>query len=202
MTYALLAFGLAYLIGSFPSAYIVAKLRGADIFAVGSGNMGAMNTARNLGYGLGALVLVLDASKGALATYIGLLLSSAPTPLLPALAASVGVVIGHAASLFTGFKGGKALATAFGVALVLYPLAGLVSLVILVGLTLALKKRSALAAVSAVVLHPFVVFLVTQVRYGDVGRSTALFASVAIIAAIIIVKYLPSLRQETVALKT
>ena len=106
---------LGYLIGAFPSAFLVGKLKGQNIFKVGSGNMGAMNAARNLGYGLGVLVLLVDLAKGALATYLGLQLFS--PNILPAFVAGVGAVIGHTWSIYIGFKGGKGLATGFGVSL-------------------------------------------------------------------------------------
>jgi glycerol-3-phosphate acyltransferase PlsY len=66
-----LSLGAGYLIGSLPSAALVARFKRRDIFAVGSSSMGAMNTARNLGWALGAVVLLLDLGKGALASAVG-----------------------------------------------------------------------------------------------------------------------------------
>ena len=148
----ILALLLGYVIGSFPSAYLLGKLKGKNIFKVGSGNMGAMNTARNLGYGLGILVLVLDLGKGALATYLGLKLFP---DLLPALVAGSASVLGHAWSIYIRFRGGKGLATALGVSLPLYPVGGLVSLGVLMILILIFKKVN-LASLGLAVLYPII----------------------------------------------
>lgn len=132
---------LGYLLGGLPTAAIIARLRGESIFAVGSGNMGAMNTARNLGWGLGVLVATVDVGKGALAAYLGLQMAelaslAGPTALVPALAAAAGAVLGHAFSPWVHFAGGKAIATTFGASLPLFPMVGLYYLAIIVALYL------------------------------------------------------------------
>ncbi len=65
-----------YLLGAIPTAALIARAKGKDVFTLGSGNMGAMNTARNLNIWLGALVLLLDVAKGAAATGVGMLVAS------------------------------------------------------------------------------------------------------------------------------
>jgi acyl phosphate:glycerol-3-phosphate acyltransferase len=186
----LLAFGLAYLLGSFPTAYLTGKLRGKNIFATGSGNMGAMNTARNVGYGFGILVLLIDLAKGALATYLGLQIGS----FTGALAAGIGVVLGHAFSVFVKFRGGKGLATGLGASLPLYPLGGLAALVSLF-ILMALLRNTNRASVVIAVLYPF---LVTYVAYvtGSSLSLQLLFISTFIIAVIIIIKHIPELRKR------
>ena len=191
---ALIALCMGYLLGSFPSAYLLAKLKGANIFAVGSGNMGAMNTARNLGYGLGVLVLLLDVGKGALASYFGLLLSS-DSSLLPALLGGVGAVAGHAWPIFLNFRGGKALATTLGTTLPLYPLVGLLGLALMVVLIVVLK-RSALAAVITVLLYPVIVYRVSSLHYAPRGQLGLILLCTGLVALVVFVRHLPSLRQE------
>ena len=194
MVNALLALVLGYLLGSFPSAYLLAKLKGENIFKVGSGNMGAMNTARNLGYGLGALVLLLDVGKGALASYVGLTLPG--DTLLPALLAGIGAVAGHAWPVFLGFRGGgKALATTLGTTLPLYPLVGLLGLTLMIVLTL-VSKRSTLAAVVTVVLYPAIVYAVSSLQYAPRGQLGLILFCTGIVALIVVVRHVPSLRQE------
>ena len=194
MVDALVALALGYLLGSFPSAYLLAKLKGENIFKVGSGNMGAMNTARNLGYGLGVLVLLLDVGKGALASYLGLTLSS--ETLLPALLAGIGAVAGHAWPVFLKFRGGgKALATTLGTTLPLYPLVGLLGLTLMIVLTL-LLKRSTLAAVVTVVLYPVIVYAVSSLQYAPRGQLGLILFCTGIVALIVIVRHLSALRQE------
>ena len=191
----LLVFIAAYLIGSFPSAYLIAKFKGENIFDVGSGNMGAMNTARNLGYGLGALVLLSDVGKGALATWLTLQVSSSDD-LLPPLVATVGVVAGHAWSLFTGFKGGKALATGWGTTLVLYPLGGAVAIALLVLLSLTMKGRSNLAAVITCVAFPIIVLVSSRLYFEQLSQSIIAFLCATVVAGIIIVKHWGPLIEE------
>lgn len=188
----LLALLLGYLLGSFPSAVLIARLRGRDIYALGSGNMGAMNTARNLGLAWGVLVLLSDVGKAALA--VGLARWLFPERLAPALVAGVGAVAGHAWPLFTGFRGGKALASVLGAALPLYPLAGLAGLGLIILLSLALWRRPVLATVLTILLYPFLVLAVT--RWQGAAQPGAIFLSVLAMAAVAFVKHLPGLQLE------
>ena len=113
---------IGYLLGSLPFGYLVARAHGVDIFKVGSGNPGATNVKRTLGAKAGNTVLVLDVLKGALATVWPMLpMLSAPDPRLMGLAGIIAAVLGHSFSLFTGFRGGKGVATAAGGLFVLIP---------------------------------------------------------------------------------
>jgi glycerol-3-phosphate acyltransferase PlsY len=192
MLNSLLALVMGYLLGAIPSAYLIARLKGKNVFELGSGNMGAMNTARNLGMGWGIVVLLLDIGKGALATYLGLVFDRAA--ILPALAAGLGAIIGHAFSIYVGFKGGKALATAFGLSLPLYPLGGLFGLLSMIVLTALLKRRSNLAAGITVGLYPLLVFLALHLTRAT--NAGMIVVSVLFMAVIIFIKHLPSLKQE------
>ncbi len=125
--------GLAYLIGSIPTGYLVTKCvaRGADIRATGSGNVGATNVARVVGKGPGLLVLLLDVGKGLLAVGLvpGWWPGAAPSMLLR-LVMGVAVVVGHDYPCFLRLQGGKGIATTLGVlVLLLPPLAGVCVLV-------------------------------------------------------------------------
>lgn len=118
-------FGAAYLAGSFPTAYLVGKANGVDLRTVGSGNLGATNVFRTLGWKWGLLVYVVDGLKGLL-----------PTLLLPpavgvaggwpwGVAIGVLTIVGHVKPIFLlGKGGGKGVATASGVFFALAPLAG------------------------------------------------------------------------------
>jgi acyl phosphate:glycerol-3-phosphate acyltransferase len=110
--------GFAYLLGALPFGVWIARLRGIEIQEHGSGNTGATNVARTLGWKVGAAVLVLDAAKGAVPTYLAL--HHLPAPALVALVGFV-AILGHCLSPFLGGKGGKGVATALGVFLVLDP---------------------------------------------------------------------------------
>lgn len=204
MTIALLAaVAGGYVLGSIPSAAIVARTRGQDVFKLGSGNMGAMNTARNLSFGWGVVVLLLDVAKGASATWLGLALAAATSgsPLTSAsaalpLAGGFGAVLGHAFSLFVRFRGGKALATTFGVSLPLYPIAGLAAVALLIVLYL-LLRRAGVAAVVTISLYPALAFLIlTQLGWQrDLAGTVA--AGIVPIAAIVLLKHFLAWRRET-----
>jgi len=125
----ILIVALCYVVGSFPTAYLVGRLNGINIFEIGSGNMGTTNTLRSLGLKWALLVAVTDLSKGILAVLIGLALAEKGVLSGPSASviAAVAVVVGHNwslfASLLTGtLRGGKGAATAMGTWLVLIPL--------------------------------------------------------------------------------
>ncbi len=124
---ALAALIVAYLIGSLPFGLILARaFGGIDIRRHGSGNIGATNVARVLGAKYGAAVLVLDCLKGALPTFfLARMLAEPGTDLRTHLAVLSGVsaVLGHMFPCWLGFRGGKGVATALGVVLVLAPAA-------------------------------------------------------------------------------
>jgi glycerol-3-phosphate acyltransferase PlsY len=115
-----LALSAGYLLGSISFAVLVARSRGVDIFAVGSGNPGATNVKRVLGAGPGNLVFALDAAKGALA---------AAWPMFFVTEGAIGLglwglggaILGHSFSIFLRFRGGKGVATTMGGMLVLMP---------------------------------------------------------------------------------
>ncbi len=121
---ALLLLTLAYLLGSVPFGYLVARWRGVDILRQGSGNIGATNVGRVLGRRWGIVVFALDFAKGAVPV---LAAKAVPAPegwppdALPA-AAGVAAFLGHLFPIYLHFRGGKGVATAAGVVAVLVPL--------------------------------------------------------------------------------
>lgn len=109
----------SYLLGSLPFGFMAARLNGVDITKKGSGNTGATNVLRTLGYAYAVPVLLLDVGKGALAAYLGMkYLGGGPTG---ALMAGTAAVCGHNWSVFLKFRGGKGVAATAGVALVAFP---------------------------------------------------------------------------------
>ncbi|MFZ5449356.1 MAG: glycerol-3-phosphate 1-O-acyltransferase PlsY [Thermodesulfobacteriota bacterium] len=160
--YQLLALiGLAYLLGSIPSGLLVARfLGGPDPRGQGSGNLGAANVYRLLGRKAGALTLLGDVAKGALAVVLARLT-------LPAMGAwqdtamslvAGAAVLGHVFPLYLGFKGGKAVATTFGVVAVLVPWAGL-NLVLVYILALSQTRIFSVSALICAWLLPVAVGL-------------------------------------------
>lgn len=126
ITLSLLASVLAYLAGSIPSAVWAGKIfHGIDVREHGSGNAGATNTVRVLGWKTGIPVLLFDLFKGWLAASLPLFLHAAPagSEQMTALQIICGMIaiLGHVFPVFAGFRGGKGVATTFGVLLALQP---------------------------------------------------------------------------------
>jgi glycerol-3-phosphate acyltransferase PlsY len=148
---------VTYLIGTFPSARIVASAHGVDIRTVGSKNPGASNVSRVLGWRSGMYVFLLDAAKGAVAAGAGLLVDGRPLAYVCAGAA----VLGHVFPVWERLRGGKGVATGGGAFAVLSP----VVFVILVGLWFAvsrLTKKASLASIVVVALLPVGVWIVRR----------------------------------------
>ncbi|WP_286976034.1 glycerol-3-phosphate 1-O-acyltransferase PlsY [Acetomicrobium sp. UBA5826] len=115
---------LAYLLGSAPMGYLVVKLvKGDDIRKYGSGNIGATNVGRVMGKKWAIAVGIFDITKGGLALLIARVLGVSSPQLLSLL--GVVAVLGHNFPVWLKFKGGKGVATSFGVIFMFYPLASI-----------------------------------------------------------------------------
>ncbi len=137
---------LAFFASSIPFGYIIAKLKGIDIRKYGSGNIGATNVTRVLGKKYGALVLFLDAIKGAIFVLIGKFFN---LNLFELTLIALFAILGHMFSPFLKGKGGKGVATAVGTFLVISPLTTLFAILdfILVFLVTRIVSLSSLSAV-------------------------------------------------------
>jgi acyl phosphate:glycerol-3-phosphate acyltransferase len=151
-----LAFFIAYLLGSIPFALIVGKmLFGADIRDFGSGNLGTTNSIRILGKKAGLLVLIGDVSKGAIAAYLPIWLNVDIDPMYVGFAA----VFGHCFPIFAGFRGGKAVATTAGVLFISGPPLLIIGLAVFLGMIVITKY----VAVGSISIAP-VLFLYSLVN--------------------------------------
>ncbi len=145
----LLSLLLGYLLGSIPFGVLLTRIAGAgDLRAVGSGNIGATNVLRTGRKGLAALTLILDGAKGAAAV----LLVRAIWPGNEGLAA-VGALLGHLYPFWIGFKGGKGVATFFGIMAALHWESSIGYALVWLGV-LALTRYSSVAGISAAMLAP------------------------------------------------
>lgn len=177
-----LLIALGYIIGTFPSAILVAKANGIDISTFGSGNPGASNVTRALGWRKGAWVYALDAGKGALAAGLGLALDGRPLAYWCGAAA----VVGHMFPVFRRFKGGKGVATGSGVLLVVQPI--LAPLAIGVWwLVTRITGKAALGSVIAVTLVPIVIIVDDQPRWE--------LLAVAGVCALIVLKHAGNIKR-------
>jgi len=170
----------AYLIGSFPSAYVAGRLRkGIDIRQVGSRNMGAMNVFYQVGFVEGLLVLAVDIGKGAAAVALTRWLG---VPMMAELFAGVAVVVGHSFSVFLKFRGGRGGATCIGILVFLMPW-GIPVYLATFGITLLLTRYPTLSYSVAFLCFPFVAWLIYH--------SAALVAFSIGILLLPSIKYIP-----------
>jgi acyl phosphate:glycerol-3-phosphate acyltransferase len=171
---------VAWLLGTFPSALLVARAHGRDILTEGSGNPGASNVARLLGWRAGALVLLLDFSKGAIAAGAGMLIGGRGG----ACALAVAAVIGHTFPIYR--KGGKGVATAGGALVVLYPLI-VVGLAVVWFVVARLLHKASLASLLTTVLFP--------VAVGVFGYDVWEIVVVAALAVLVITRHIGNIRR-------
>ena len=167
-----------YLLGSIPFGVVIARGAGnVDLRRVGSGNIGATNVLRAVGKGAAALTLLGDIGKGALAVGLARWTGASAT-----LVAAVGLaaVLGHLFPVWTGFRGGKGVATTLGVVLGAMPSVGGLLLVIWVAVA-AITRYSSLAALVATATMPLLVWLAD-------GRPAMLALSGAL-AVLVVVRH-------------
>src|SRR5260370_1814807 len=153
----------AYFLGSIPFGLLLARLFGAaDVRKVGSGNIGATNVARVAGPLAGILTLLFDTGKGAAAVWFaGRVTHDRATWLM---IAAFAVLLGHCFPVWLKFKGGKGVATAWGVFLVLCPLAA-VSVVLLFLLCVAYWRYVSLGSVAAAPAMPLLIYFLWAPRH-------------------------------------
>ena len=199
MTTLLLATASAYLLGSVPFALLLGKLGGVDIRGVGSGNVGATNLTRALGRRWGVAAFLLDFLKGLAPVVAGALLltpplygGGTPGPIpLPSLVQArillgVAAVLGHVFPVFLGFRGGKGVATSFGVIAGLLPLAALAAGAAWI-LAFYVRRVVSIASLVAVVVFP----AGTVLFYRDLPEEDfyTLLALTLALAALVVVRH-------------
>jgi len=174
--------GAAYFLGSIPTGYLVARAKGIDIRAVGSGNIGATNAMRVLGKPAGIIVLLADALKGyaAVAWLCPLLMNlfNGPAARVETLriVAGIAAVLGHNYTCWLKFKGGKGIATSAGIYLALAPLAVSIALGAWIIVFLLGRFVSVASIAAAVALPTAVWFTKDSVFLGVVTTALGLLA--------------------------
>jgi glycerol-3-phosphate acyltransferase PlsY len=186
---------VAYLLGSIPFGLILVRIfRKEDIREQGSGNIGATNVIRSGSKGLGVVTFLLDAAKGFIAVKVAawvasyLHLTLDRTLNLMALAA-VCAIIGHIYTVWLGFKGGKGVATGFGVFLGITIAAALVALAVFI-LVFALSRFVSLASIIAAIAFPVAALLIPHEPL-----TPFMIAVVIVLPLLIIAKHHANIRR-------
>ena len=159
----------AFLLGSFPTGVVVACAKGVDLRKVGSGNIGTTNVGRALGRGWAALVLLIDAGKGALPVVLAAGLFEQTW--LPAAAGLV-AALGQVFSVFLKGRGGKGVATSLGAGLALAPLPALACVVVWVALFAAFRISS-IGSLAAVASFPTFLWLFRAGSFANLTFAAA-----------------------------
>lgn len=174
----------AYLIGSFPSAYIAGRLRkGIDIRKVGSRGMGAMNVFYQVGFVEGLLVLAVDIGKGAAAVALARWLG---VPVVAQLFAGAAAVAGHGFTVFLKFRGGRGGATCIGILAFIMPW-GIPFYAAIFGISLLLTRYPTLSYSIAFLAFPFTAWL----KY----HSPELIVFSIGILLLPLIKYIPRIKE-------
>jgi glycerol-3-phosphate acyltransferase PlsY len=164
----------SYLVGTFPTAQLVARRVDVDPTRTGSGNPGATNVYRTAGRTAGALTLVGDVFKGAGAAGLGWAVGGHGL----GVACGVAAVVGHVAPVTRGLRGGKGVATWTGMALVLFPGAAVVSVGVF-AVAAGLSRTASLGSIAATVALP-----ASAALLGAPGREVAALSGCAVLVIV------------------
>jgi len=173
---------VAYLLGTLPSAQLVAGRRGVDPTTEGSGNPGATNVYRTAGRRAGVAVFVADAGKGAMAAALGLAIDGRPL----GLACWAAATIGHVLPVWRRFRGGKGVATGGGGSVVLFPVVGVLTVVLFATVARLSGKAS---------LGSIVISVALPVGVAVTGRGWSEFLVATGICLMVLIRHRANIRR-------
>lgn len=197
---------LSYLVGSIPTAIIVSKLvAGIDIRNYGSGNAGGTNVFRVLGWKYGILVILFDAFKGVVAVvfiarlfFLTEMPFNNPTPFddftFIQLLAGICAVIGHVFTVFAGFRGGKGMATAVGMAASLMTVEVLIATAVFIFMIIKFRYVS-LGSISAAIALPIILFIRENVFHVAIQGYPTLISFSIFIALFIVYTHRSNIKR-------
>lgn len=173
---------LSYLLGSFPTAVWIGKVfYNKDVREYGSGNAGATNTFRVLGKKAGVPVLLIDILKGWFAVQLSYYVTSSNIIEIQ-LSLGVAAVIGHLFPIYTGFRGGKGIATLLGFMIAIQPFAAILSIIIFL-ITFFLYRYVSLSSIVSSIFFPLVIISLNDIS--SINSSLLLFSIFVPILALI-----------------
>ena len=187
---------VSYLLGSVPTAYLIAKLHKINIFEIGSGNMGGTNVARALGIRWGIYVAIFDVLKGVIAIIIAQKIMPSENVASATTVAAITVVIGHNWSLFatilTGtLRGGKGAAPAFGTLLMLAPVQVIVVMMLVGGSIVALTRHVSLGVLIAF----FIAILWLTVLILQRQLDSGIMVYIWMLAALLLIRFKENIQR-------
>lgn len=187
---------LSYLVGSIPTGILVTKaVKGVDIRNYGSGNAGGTNVMRLLGWKYGLLVILLDALKGMIAVVLIARLHYGSMPFVNAtpfddltliqIIAGISAVIGHIWTVFAGFKGGKGIATALGMLLMLITVDMLVAVGVFI-FVVTVSKYVSLGSILGAIAVPLTLIIRENVFHVDIAGYNTILPFVILLAILVV----------------
>jgi glycerol-3-phosphate acyltransferase PlsY len=157
----LVAIVVGYLLGSFPSGYVVGRLRGIDVRQWGSGSLGGTNVLRSAGPWAAILAVLGDVAKGVLAVFVARTLVSSPSA---EVLAGLAAILGHDFTIFLKFSGGRGVATTLGALGALFLPASII-LALLALSVVVVSRYASLGSLTIATLLPF--FMLYLVLFAD-----------------------------------
>lgn len=187
---------LSYLIGSIPTSIIISKAaKGIDIREHGSGNAGGTNVMRVLGWKHGLLVILLDALKGVLAVIVVARLHYGSIPFenatpfddftLVQIIAGISAVIGHIWTVFAGFKGGKGIATALGMLLMIVTVDMLIAIGVFI-LVVTFSRYVSLGSLAGAIAVPLTLIVRENVFNADIQNYSTVLPFLIFVSLLVI----------------
>jgi glycerol-3-phosphate acyltransferase PlsY len=190
----------AYLLGSIPFGLLIAKAHGKDLRSIGSGNIGATNVSRALGRKWAYICFVLDVLKG-MVPMLAIMFIAKPAGVVMLvlwLVVGCGAILGHIFPIYVKFKGGKGVATSFGVALGLWPyytICGLFAIAIWIAVVLIWRYVS-LASIVGSVSFPVVLILAIILKPGwDLYSLWPLLIAAIAIPLMVIIRHRENIKR-------
>ncbi len=188
---AIVSVGIAYLVGSIPFGFIVARARGIDLRKVGSGNVGATNVFRALGLRVALGVFALDVAKGFAGTRLVSMIGTRSWQVSTlTLLCGLAVILGAVASIFLRLRGGKGVASGVGVFLGLNPAATGICLAIW-AIVVAVSRYVSLGSICGAVALPILVGLLGSKQ----ASQDPVFYLALAVAAIVIIRHRANIRR-------
>jgi len=191
----------AYLVGSIPFGLIIARVHGKDLRSIGSGNIGATNLSRALGRKWAYLCFCLDVLKGLVPMSTATALLSSPPDtgqLFLALAVGCAAIAGHIFPIYVNFRGGKGVATSFGVALGLWPyytICALFAIVVWVVVVLLWRYISLASIIASIAFPVTLTFVIILMPGWDFAGLWPLLIAASAIPLMVVIRHTGNIKR-------